>query len=142
MKDKKQNDIMFPMTKIIGDNILDVETGEVINTADAESRLVIFEQQIASGCIQIALALKTIRDENLYLARCNSMAEYIEKYLPISLKHAQKHLQIADAFNSKALKRFRGAPMNMLLEISRNEELLEEANDPGSDPHDVVQKAR
>lgn len=122
--------------------IVNDETGEVFNRADVESRLVFFEQQIASGCIQIALALKTIRDEKLYLARCKSMTQYMEEFIPISLKHAEKHLQIADAFSGGALEKYKKTPMNLLLEIARNDELLKEANDPESEVDEVIRRAK
>ncbi len=141
MGKKKQENAIIP-AEIVNDEILDVATGEIINTDNAESRLVFFEQQIASGCIQIALALKAIRDEQLYILRCRSMSEYIEEYLPMPLRNAKRHLQIADAFSGKALEKFKKTPMTLLLEISRNDELLEEANDPESDADDVVKKAR
>lgn len=134
-KRKHQNDGILPA------EIVDTETGEVIG-ADSESKLIFFEQQIAAGCIQIALALKAIRDERLYLVRCGSMKEYIEDYLPISLRNAERHLQIADAFSDKALEKFHGTPMTVLLEISRNDELLEQANEPDADSEDIVKKIR
>lgn len=135
-KKNQGNELILP-AEIVND-----ETGEIMNSADMETRLVFFEQQIAFGCIQIALALKTIRDERLYLARCSSIKEYIEEYIPISLRHAERHLQIADAFNSKALEKFKNTPLTVLLEISRNGDLLEEANDPDIDADDVIKKVR
>lgn len=138
-KKKQVDEIILPA------EIIDDEYGEVLNSADTESRLVFFEQQIASGCIQIALALKIIRDEKLYLARCSYMKEYVETYLPMSLRNAEKHLQIADAFSSQALEKFsklKKTPLTLLLEISRNDELLEEANDPDSEADEIVRKAR
>ncbi len=128
--------------EIMAAEIVDEETGEVFNAAEMEKQLLFFEQQIAFGCVQIALALKSIRDEKLYLFRCKSMKEYMSEYLPMSPRHAERHLQIADSFSDKALKKFTKTPMKLLLEISRDDELLAFANDPDSEADKVIKKAR
>lgn len=128
---------------ILPAEILDEETGEIINTAEIEARLLFFEQQAALGFIQTATAFKIIRDERLYLARAASMKDYINTYFKtLSLRTVELYLQIADAFSGHALEKFTGTPMKLLLEIARNDELLDEANDPESDADEVVKKAR
>ena len=133
---------MKKQIEIMPAEIVDETTGEVLNTAEMEKRLIFFEQQIALNLFQVATALKSIRDEKLYLVRYKTMKEYTETHLSMSERNMKRYLQIADAFNEKSLKKFKDTPMKMLLEISRDDELIEEANDPESEPDDVVKKAR
>lgn len=147
-KRKETNDIILPAEIISGnmllDDILDCETGEVMDIAETVAELEVCEQQIALGFIQTALALKTIRDKKLYLARCNSMKEYISITFndEFSLRTAERYLRIADAFNESTFKKFKGTPMKLLLEITGSDELTDEANDPESNAADVIRKAK
>lgn len=130
-------------TDIIPAEIIDYETGEVLNTAEMEKRLFFLEQRMAFSATQIALDLKEIRDGNLYLCRgYKSLKEYVEDCIPLSLRTVQYHLQIADSLNGQALEKFSGTPMKLLIEIARNEELRDEANGEDSEADDIVKKAR
>ena len=123
--------------------LIDSETGEIINTTDMERRLVFLEQQIGLSAMQIAQALKEVKDERLYLCRgYKSMKEYVEDCLPLSLSAVKRYLQIADSFSEKAMQKLAGTPIKLLLEISRNEELKEEANSEDAEANDVIKKAR
>ena len=119
------------------------EPDEMPDPAVMGKRLAFWEHQIAAGATQMAIALKAIKDEKLYLAReYDSMEAYIKDCIPLSLRTVQYYLQIADALNEKTLEKFSGTPMKLLIEISRSEELREEANSDDADADDVVKKAR
>jgi hypothetical protein len=130
-------------TDIIPAEIIDYETGEVMNTAEMEKRLFFLEQQIAFSATQIALSLKEIRDGKYYLCRnFKSMQEYVEKSLPWGISTVKNYRQVADTLNEKTLQKLSNAPMRILIEIARNEELKEEANSEDTDTDDIVKKAR
>lgn len=121
-------DTMFPITN----EVIDPETGEVLNTAtlqEMEKKLAVLEQLIGASYLQVALALRTIRDERLYLCRCTSFNEYIENYLPFSVRHAYRYLQLADSFTPSALKKLeKNAPMQLVLQIAKDDDLVEQIN--------------
>lgn len=96
--------------------------------AEPESRLIMIEQQIALGYVQVALGLKTIRDEQLYVVyNFDSMQSYCLERLKMSPRHMHRHLQIADAFGEKVLGKIAksNVPMNALLAMAKDQELAE-----------------
>lgn len=98
------------------------------SAAEPESRLIMIEQQIALGYIQVALGLKTIRDEQLYrVYDFDSMQSYCLDRLKMSPRHMHRHLVIADAFGEKVLGKIAksNVPMNALLAMAKDEELTE-----------------
>lgn len=130
-------------TDIIPAEVIDHETGIALNTTDMEKRLLFLEQQIAFSATQIALSLKEIRDGKYYLCRnYKSMQEYIEQCLPWGFATVKNYLQVADTLNEKTMHKLSNAPMRVLIEIARNEELRDAANSEDSDADDIVQKAR
>jgi len=137
---QKKNAIVEPLNSI---ERVDDETGELITfSPDDENELLSIEQNITFNYIQLSLGLKTIRDRKLYLLRADSMKDYCQEFLRMSYSHMHRYLKIADAFTYKSLEKFSETPMRILLEISRDENLLEEANDPESDVNDIIKKAR
>jgi len=124
-------------------NIIDAETGELLDREAAEKHLLFLEQQISLGCIQIALALKVIRDNHFYLLRgFNSMKDYIEQSLTMSEVHAKRYLLIADSFSDMALQKLSNANLTSLIAIAKNEDLLEEAHTENPDTNELIRKAR
>ena len=143
VKRKSADNSVADINSIIPAEVVDEHTGEVITAADAEKRLVFLEQQVAFGAVQMALALKEIKDGKLYLyIGYDNMKDYVEDRLPLSIRTVERYLQIANALNEKALTKFAGTPLNLLIEISRNEDLREEANSEDGDGEDIVKKAR
>jgi hypothetical protein len=113
----------------------DRETGEIITiTPEMEQRLQALEFSIVSNWVQTAINIKTIRDERLYLVRCETFSEYVQGYLReslgISTSNIWKHLKIATTYSDTVLKKAaKGAPMQSLIELSRNPELVKDLND-------------
>nr|HPN13949.1 hypothetical protein [Spirochaetota bacterium] len=53
---------------VLADSVKDPETGKLIHFSEEEKRDLLFcERQMKVGFMQIAIALKTIRDRRLYL---------------------------------------------------------------------------
>lgn len=113
----------------------DRDTGEVITiTPEMEQRLQALEFSIVSNWVQTAINIKTIRDEKLFLVRCDTFSEYVQGYLReslgISTSNIWKHLQIATTYSDTVLQKVaKGAPMQSLIELSRNPELVRDLND-------------
>jgi vacuolar-type H+-ATPase subunit I/STV1 len=122
---------------------IDYETGEIINKSDMEQRLFFLEQRMALDLSQIVYDLKEIRDYQFYQCRgYRSMHEYVDECLPFSIATVKRFLQIADALSENALKKLDNAPIKLLLEIARNEELRDEANSEDADVNDIVKRAK
>lgn len=121
----------------------EIVVSDFSNPETAAQYLAHCEQQIAFGCIQMATALKIIRDRRLYLLReCTSFEQYVDAYLPISGRSARRYLQIADAINEDALRKLEGASMKALLTIAGSPELAAEANESGSEAAELLAKAK
>lgn len=106
----------------------DKETGEIITLGESHENLLLsLEHQIVNNYVQVALALKTIRDEHLYFLRgCDSMQDYCAAYLGMSRRHVYNHLHVADHFSEKLLGKVSRAnvPMQALLDLTKNAEVV------------------
>ncbi len=131
---KKKNDIL-----LAGSESGNPENSEIITPQNPEARLLVLEQQIAFGYIQMSIAIKTIRDEKLYLV-CgyDSMQSYGLDRLNIMPAQLYRHLKIADSFNEKVLKKLSHMPMTALLKIAQDSEITEAINTGEIDGDRVV----
>lgn len=112
----------------------DKETGEVVTiTPEMESKLQALEFSIVSNWVQTAISIKTIRDEKLYLVRCESFSEYaqyLKDALGFSERNIWKHLQIATTYTETVLRKAaKGTPMQTLIELSRDPALVKNLNE-------------
>ncbi len=123
------------MSKDLTTSVRDKESGEVISiTPEMQTKLNTLEFGIISNWVQTAISLKTIKDEKLYLVRSDSWGEYVREYLHESLgfseRQVSRHLQIASTYSEKVLqKASKGTPMQSLIDISRDPQLVEQFNE-------------
>lgn len=110
---------------------IDVETGhEVAFTGEDIHDLKLFEQAIVSSWIQEAVALRNIANRKLYLLRdCASMKDYLMEYYNKSYTHAKRLLFITGKINPERLTDLTEVPMTKLLEIARNDGVVDMLND-------------
>ncbi len=79
-------------------SILDSESGNFVEiTPELQRNAMYVHGQIQLGTFAIALAIKKIYDEKLYLGLgCSSRKEYAETMLPFGRKQAEKYYKVAD----------------------------------------------
>jgi hypothetical protein len=110
---------------------VDSETGsEIAFTGEDMQDLKLFEQSIVSSWIQEAVALRNIANRKLYLLRdCASMKDYLMEYYHKSYAHAKRLLSITSKINPDKLTDLTEIPMTKLLEITRDDGMVDMIND-------------
>lgn len=107
----------------------DPETGkEIAFTQEQRMLLESTKMQIKSGLLQVALGLRTIRDNRLYLLDgAESLSDWFGKNWGQSITTGYRMLQAADAFadapNAEQILR---QPLSQLLIISKNKKAMEQ----------------
>jgi hypothetical protein len=109
--------------------IINTETGEIIENDSRLSWLISLEKQIAMSYVEVALALKMIKEEQLYLLRgFETMKDYAQACLGMNIRSVERRLQLANAFSEKVLNKVMGnkVPVNKLLEITKDARLIDD----------------
>lgn len=115
---------------VLADSVKDPETGKLIHFSEEEKRDLLFcERQMKVGFMQIAIALKTIRDRRLYLLReCDSMRAYVEEYVQFSYRHAHRLMHLADTFGDAKTDLLESFSQDTLLAIAQNPAVASDLN--------------
>lgn len=113
--------------------VIDPDTGEILEPTGTMPELLALEQQIETGkdnmrmgALLIGMALKTISENHLYFFRgCDTMKDYYEKNVGISQRSAERYLQLARSFSEPVLKQLRdaGASHKKIIDLSKNTNL-------------------
>lgn len=115
---------------ILADAVKDPETGTILQFSEEEKLELLFcERQMKVGFMQIAIALKTVRDKKLYLLReCDSMRTYIEDFVHFSYRHAHRLMRLADTFGDARVDILESFSQDSLLEIAQNPAVASDLN--------------
>ena len=109
----------------------DADTGKEIAFTEVDVQdLRLFEQAIVASWIQEAVALRNIANRKLYLLHdCPTMKDYLMEYYKKSYRHALRLLFITNKINPDKLTDLTEIPMTKLLEIARDDGMVDMIND-------------
>ena len=128
----KTTNQLTPILAEIPDTVIDPETGSEIQVTD-EMRVALMtvEQQMRQSFMMLGLALRTVRDQRLYLLRaCGSMEEYLIEYFSGSVRAGKQLIQVADRFHDMPDKeQFFSLPKAQLLELAGHPETMDQFRD-------------
>lgn len=112
------------------DSFIDPVTNAVVQVSEAQMRkLTELEVRLSYSITNLMLDLKALRDEKLYLLRCDTFEEYL-RMIGVAPRTAYRQLQIADAFgDSKNFSELSKLPQALLLEVAKNDDLAQQLRD-------------
>lgn len=113
----------------VGSIVRDPESGrEIIASPGIIQDLFLAEQSINFALGQLAVSLKRIRDERLYLLRnTRSFKEYVENYISFSYRHVSRIVSIADSFSgSDRYDQIAQLPLSFLQHAEKDQNLYQQ----------------